>query len=189
MDRRRPFRLTLLMLSRSRFPAMLALLLVGGVIAVIEQPGLAAELGAIRPRSICRACRGRVALWHDIWLGAVLLALPQLPLTIGNALIAITEENNRLFPKCAVTEGRVSVSTGIMNLWSSAIGGIPLCHGAGGMAGHIRFGAATGGASVILGVILTVTALLFGESIGLLLRVFRPDCSASSCSWLAQNWQ
>ncbi len=40
------------------------------------------------------------------------------------------------------------------------------------MAGHIRFGATTGGASVILGVLLTVTALLFGESIGLLLRVF-----------------
>jgi MFS superfamily sulfate permease-like transporter len=59
-----------------------------------------------------------------------------------------------------------------MNLGSSAIGGIPLCHGAGGMAGHIRFGATTGGASIILGVLLAVTALLFGESISVLLRVF-----------------
>lgn len=166
------FASTLLMLSRSRFPAMLALLLIGGVIAVIEQPGLAAELGAIRPSIKLPTFAWPSLTWNDIWLGAVLLALPQLPLTFGNALIAITEENNRLFPKHPVTEDRVSISTGIMNLWSSAIGGIPLCHGAGGMAGHIRFGATTGGASVILGVLLVITALLFGESISLLLRVF-----------------
>lgn len=40
------------------------------------------------------------------------------------------------------------------------------------MAGHVRFGATTGGASVILGVLLTLTALLLGDSIALLLRVF-----------------
>jgi MFS superfamily sulfate permease-like transporter len=104
-----------------------------------------------------------------------LLALPQLPLTFGNALIAITDENNRLFPNRAVSEDRVAISTGVMNFWSSAIGGIPLCHGAGGMAGHVRFGATTGGASVMLGVLLTLTALLFGDSISLLLRVFPPS--------------
>ena len=168
----RLFGLTLLMLSRSRYPAMLVLLLIGGVIAVIEQPGLAAELGAIKPAIKLPDLSWPTLTWKDVWLGAILLALPQLPLTFGNALIAITEENNRLFPGRAVTEDRVSLTTGIMNLWSSAIGGIPLCHGAGGMAGHIRFGATTGGASVILGILLTVTALLFGESIGLLLRVF-----------------
>jgi hypothetical protein len=163
--------LTLLMLSLSRFPAMLALLLMGGAIAVIEQPGLMSELGAIRPSIKLPSLSWPTLTWHDVWLGAILLALPQLPLTFGNALIAIKEENNRLFPKRPVTERRVSLSTGTMNLWSSAIGGIPLCHGAGGMAGHIRFGATTGGATVILGVLLTVTALMFGESIGLLLRV------------------
>lgn len=166
------FASTLLMLSRSRFPAMLALLLIGGVLAVIEQPGLASELRTIRPSIKLPTFAWPSLTWNDIWLGAILLALPQLPLTFGNALIAITEENNRLFPKHAVTEDRVSISTGIMNLWSSAIGGIPLCHGAGGMAGHIRFGATTGGASVILGVLLAVMALLFGDSISLLLRVF-----------------
>lgn len=38
--------------------------------------------------------------------------------------------------------------------------------------GHVRFGAATGGASVILGILLALTALLFGDSISLLLHVF-----------------
>jgi predicted benzoate:H+ symporter BenE len=164
--------LTLAMLGRSRFPAMLVLLLVGALLAVFEQPGLAAELAAIRPSIKLPSLVWPALTWHDLWLGAILLALPQLPLTFGNALIAITEENNRLFPKRQVSEDKVAVSTGLVNLWSSAIGGIPLCHGAGGMAGHIRFGAATGGASVMLGILLTATALLLGDSISLLLRVF-----------------
>lgn len=163
---------TLVLLSRSRFPAMLILLLTGMAIALVEQPGLTTELRNIRIAAKLPSFAWPSLARHDIWVGAVLLALPQLPLTFGNALIAITEENNRLFPKHAVSEDRVSISTGVMNLWSSAIGGIPLCHGAGGMAGHVRFGATTGGASVILGVLLTLIALLLGDSIGLLLRVF-----------------
>ncbi|KUO61349.1 MAG: hypothetical protein APF80_05870 [Alphaproteobacteria bacterium BRH_c36] len=164
--------LTLLMLSRPRFPAMLVLLLIGCAIALIEQPELAAELSTINPTIELPSLAWPALTWSDVWLGTILLALPQLPLTFGNALVAITDENNRLFPNHPTTENRVAVSTGIMNLWSSAIGGIPLCHGAGGMAGHIRFGATTGGATVMLGVLLTATALVFGDSISLLLRVF-----------------
>ena len=164
--------LTLLMIGRPRFPAMLVLLVIGCAIALIEQPGLAAELGTISPTFELPGLAWPALTWNDVWLGTILLALPQLPLTFGNALIAITDENNRLFPNHRTNENRVAVSTGIMNLWSSAIGGIPLCHGAGGMAGHIRFGATTGGATVMLGVLLTATALVFGGSISLLLRVF-----------------
>jgi len=60
--------------------------------------------------------------WLDLWLGTLVLALPQLPLTFGNALIAITEENNRLFPNRPVSERRVAVSTGVMNLGSRLVG-------------------------------------------------------------------
>jgi MFS superfamily sulfate permease-like transporter len=59
-----------------------------------------------------------------------------------------------------------------MNLISTFIGGIPMCHGAGGMAGHIRFGARTGGALVILGVIVLLTGLFLSDSVTLLLQVF-----------------
>lgn len=164
--------LTLIMLSRSGFPAMLVLLFCGAAFSVVEHPGLAAELGSIRPTVKLPTLAWPSLSWNDVWVGTILLALPQLPLTFGNALIAITEENNRLFPRRPVSEDGVSISTGIMNLWSSAIGGMPLCHGAGGMAGHIRFGATTGGASVMLGILLTVTALVFGDSISLILWVF-----------------
>ena len=109
---------------------------------------------------------------NDFILGTVFLALPQIPLTLGNAVIAITEENNRLFPNRPVNESNISTSTGLMNLLSASVGGVPMCHGAGGMAGHVQFGARTGGALVILGAVLLVMALLFSGSVGTLLRVF-----------------
>ncbi len=52
-----------------------------------------------------------------------------------------------------------------MNLFGSSIGGIPMCHGAGGMAGHVRFGARTGGASIILGATLLLLAVFVSGSI------------------------
>jgi MFS superfamily sulfate permease-like transporter len=61
-----------------------------------------------------------------------------------------------------------------MNLLSPLVGGIPLCHGAGGLAAHVRFGARTGGAPVIVGSLLLALALLFGDAVGLMLGLF-PD--------------
>ena len=164
--------LTLLLLARSRLPAMLVLLVIGAVVALIQQPTLAHDLAQIEPGfQLPQLAWGGLA-WQDIWMGAVLLALPQLPLTFGNALVAITDENNRLFPDRPVSEGKVAFSTGVMNLLSSALGGVPMCHGAGGMAGHVRFGARTGGASIMLGVLLLTLGLLFADSIGTLFRMF-----------------
>jgi MFS superfamily sulfate permease-like transporter len=60
----------------------------------------------------------------------------------------------------------------LMNLMGSAVGGIPMCHGAGGMAGHVAFGARTGGAPIILGVILLSLAFCFSNSIEAILNVF-----------------
>ncbi len=167
--------LTFILLARSRFPAMVVLLLAGAVVALVEQPTLADSLATIRPAFHLPAFAWPALSWQDVWLGAVLLALPQLPLTFGNALIAIGEENNRLFPDRPVTERKVAFSTGVMNLWSSALGGIPMCHGAGGMAGHVKFGARTGGASIMLGGLLIVLALFFGGSMLTLFRLFPPS--------------
>jgi len=74
-----------------------------------------------------------------------------------------------------VTERKVAYSTGVLNLWSSALGGIPMCHGAGGMAGHVKFGARTGGSSVMLGLLLTGLALFFAGSVGTVFRLFPPS--------------
>ena len=165
---------TLLLLGNRRVPAMFLLLIFGAVCGIIVDPTLAQQLAglAIDPRMPTFALS--TIGWNDVLIGTVFLALPQVPLTMGNAIIAITEENNQLFPDRPVTEQRVAVSTGLMNLGSAALGGIPMCHGAGGMAGHVRFGARTGGAPVILGVILVLLALFFSNSLGTLLRIFPP---------------
>jgi MFS superfamily sulfate permease-like transporter len=87
-------------------------------------------------------------------------------------VIAITEENNRVFPEHPVTENQVATSTGLMNLLGSACGGIPMCHGAGGMAGHVAFGARTGGAPIILGTILLLVAFFLAGSVSTILELF-----------------
>lgn len=165
---------TLLLLGRSRLPAMLILLALGAVIACVQQPALLGELSALRPGFRLPAFSWSSLTATDLWTGLVVLALPQLPLTFGNAYLSVTEENNRLFPERPVTQRAVAFSTGLMNVGASAVGGIPMCHGAGGMAGHVQFGARTGGSSIILGGVLLVAGLFLADSIVTLFRLFPP---------------
>jgi MFS superfamily sulfate permease-like transporter len=163
---------TALLLTNRIIPAMFLLLLFGAAYGILSDPTL---LGALRevqiePRLPTFALANMS--FNDFLLGTVFLVLPQVPLTLGNAIVAITEENNRLFPHRPVNESKMSTSTGLMNLLSASVGGVPMCHGAGGMAGHVQFGARTGGALVILGALLLVTAIFFSGSVATLLRLF-----------------
>lgn len=164
--------LTLFLLSRPRVPAMLVLLAIGVGLACAEQPALLHELATVEMGFKWPALAWGSLSAADLWAGFILLALPQLPLTFGNAYLSITEENNKLFPDRPVTQRSVAFSTGLMNLGSSFIGGIPMCHGAGGMAGHVQFGARTGGSSIILGAILLGAGLFFSASIGTIFKMF-----------------
>jgi MFS superfamily sulfate permease-like transporter len=165
--------LTFALLARSGLPAMLVLLTIGIVVALSREPGLLAELSTTTLR--WRLPSPPVGLtWADALTGAVVLALPQAALTFGNAIVATVEENNALFPDRPVTIRALAVGHGVMNLAGAALGGVPVCHGAGGMAGHVRFGARTGGALVMLGLLLLVVGLGLADSVSILLRLF-PD--------------
>ena len=166
---------TSLLLTNRVIPAMFVLLLFGATYGIWSDPALLDALRAIRFEPRLPTFALSQLTWNDLLVGTVFLALPQVPLTLGNAVIAITEENNRLFPNRPVTEGKISTSTGLMNLFSAGVGGVPMCHGAGGMAGHVQFGARTGGAVVILGAVLLLTAVLFSGSVSTLLRLFPPS--------------
>jgi Molybdate transporter of MFS superfamily len=163
---------TLLLLTNRVIPVMFLLLFFGGMCALIQSPDALTALSALKFEFRLPSLAFSHITPYDFAVGAFLLALPQLPLTLGNAVIAITEENNRLFPDRPVTEKLVAVSTGIMNLGSASVGGVPMCHGAGGMAGHVAFGARTGGAPIILGIVLLVLAFCFSGSIGSILAIF-----------------
>jgi MFS superfamily sulfate permease-like transporter len=162
---------TALLLANRSIPAMFALLVFGAICGVIAEPALLAKLAEATIEFRAPSFALSELTWKDFALGLAFLALPQLPLTLGNAIMATAEENNRLFPDRAVNENRLSGSTGILNLFSASVGGIPMCHGAGGMAGHVAFGARTGGATIILGVILLVLALFLSGSVQTLFAV------------------
>ncbi|RPI47349.1 MAG: sulfate transporter [Betaproteobacteria bacterium] len=165
---------TILLLTNRVIPAMFVLLIFGAACGLVVDPSLWAKVtaAAIEFRTPSLAFDG-LSL-HDLLLGAVFLALPQLPLTLGNAIIATADENNRLFADRPVDENKLSTSTGILNVFGASVGGIPMCHGAGGMAGHVAFGARTGGSTVILGIVLLVIALFFSGSVQTLLSIFPP---------------
>jgi len=165
---------TFFLLSRERIPAMLVLLAFGMSVALISNPSLWNELTQISARlRIPEVYLGRIT-WQDLIAGTLILGLPQAPLTLGNAIIGTAEENNELFPDRPAKVKTIAVDHGIMNLFSAAIGGIPLCHGAGGMAGHVRFGARTGGALVILGIIVLILGLFFSDSVATIFKFFPP---------------
>jgi len=97
-------------------------------------------------------------LWSGFWHGS----LPQVPLTLGNAVLATSLIIKDLFEK-DVPEKKLLMSMSFMCLVASPLGGFPMCHGAGGLAAQYRFGARTGGSNIISGVILLGVALFFAS--------------------------
>ncbi|MGQ9629950.1 MAG: putative sulfate/molybdate transporter [bacterium] len=96
----------------------------------------------------------------------------QIPLTLTNAVIATAFLIREYFPERAVSERRLVLNMGIMNVVSSFFGGMPMCHGAGGLAGRYYFGARTGGTNILEGVIEMGMGLLLAKSIHSIMAVF-----------------
>jgi len=166
--------MTLLLLSYPRLPAMLALLVLGAGVALVREPTLLADLARMSFHFRLPTTGLSQIGWNDLATGVLVLGLPQLPLTLGNAIISTVEENNTHFPDRPITVKAVAVDHAALNLVGTALGGVPMCHGAGGMAGHIRFGAKTGGALVILGSLVLFVGLFLADSVATLFKVFPP---------------
>lgn len=96
--------------------------------------------------------------WEEAWRGLWVGALPQLPLTLANAVVLTVLLARELFPGGAVhvTERRLSLSTGAANLLLAPLGAMPMCHGASGLVAQHRFGARTGLAPALLGLVLLI---------------------------------
>jgi len=94
------------------------------------------------------------------------LLTAQLPLTVANSVIATADAVQHYFPgrERRATPRRLSLSIALGNLWAGFFGGLPSCHGCGGLTAHYRLGARTPIATTLLGVILITVALLFGNA-------------------------
>ena len=103
--------------------------------------------------------------WGEVWHGVVSGVLPQLPLTLTNAVILTAVLARELYPDRGrlVTERRLAVSTGLANLVLAPLGAMPMCHGAGGLQAQHRFGARTGAAPIMLGAMMLLLGLCFAD--------------------------
>jgi MFS superfamily sulfate permease-like transporter len=96
--------------------------------------------------------------------GAYKAAVPQLPLTLTNSVLATSLLASDLF-KAKVPSKRLSANMGLANLILTPMGGFPMCHGSGGMAAHYRFGARTGGAGLMIGLLFVALAFVSTPSV------------------------
>jgi MFS superfamily sulfate permease-like transporter len=109
---------------------------------------------------------------HELLQGALLLALPQIPLSLGNSVIATSQTTRDLFPERAVSVRKIGFTYGLMNLIAPWFGGVPVCHGCGGLVGFHGFGARTGGAPVLYGAMYLVLGLFFAPGFAQVVHVF-----------------
>ncbi len=146
----------LLVLRRNRhLPGSIALVLAGVLIGFFTKGipgGIAPEAPNVAFPSL-----------QHFGLAAVILVIPQLPLTLGNAVVASSETARQYFKEkaCRVTPRALSLSMGVINVLTGLLGGMPICHGSGGLTAHYKFGARTGGANLMIGSLFLVGAVFF----------------------------
>jgi hypothetical protein len=108
----------------------------------------------------------------EIWDAMVQGGFAQVPLTATNAVIATSALITQYWPDKPVPERKLALNMGIMNVVVPFFGGMPMCHGAGGLAGQYYYGARTGGTNLIEGTIEIFLGLFLAGSIAGLFSVF-----------------
>lgn len=156
-----------LLLRQNRYaPAAIVLMILGvGIIAWRGELGRALEPAiTLPPLTVPRL--------EDVWKAMLLAGFAQLPLSITNAVMATAALIRDYFPDKPVTERQLMLNMGFMNVIPAFFGGMPMCHGAGGLAGQYYFGARTGGTNILEGLIEICLGLFLGKSLHNLLVAF-----------------
>ncbi|TXT65463.1 MAG: conserved membrane protein of unknown function [Promethearchaeota archaeon] len=102
---------------------------------------------------------------ENIIIGFLVAGIGQLILTLTNVMIATIALIKELFPevKSDINSNNLASNMGVINLVSPFFGGMPLCHGSGGLAAQYAFGARTGGSMIFEGTIELVLGLFFSD--------------------------
>jgi MFS superfamily sulfate permease-like transporter len=161
------FGFVLLLSSSHKVPAALALFVGGLGLAAAGSPETLSHLrlGINLPHFVPLS-------WDDFRSSFFRAALPQIPLTTLNSVIAVCALSVDLFPNRPARPRRVAVSVGVMNLTAAWFGAMPMCHGAGGLAGQYRFGARSSASIIFLGAVKIILAVFLGGSLLALLHVY-----------------
>lgn len=157
---------TFLLIDNKKFPAGLVVVAGGLIMGVLLGVGMDFgndAIGIHLPQLLPFGFPEKA----DFSFALLVLVLPQLPMTMGNAVLAYTDLSKEYFGDKAkkVSNRNVCISMALANFLSFCFGGMPLCHGAGGLAAHYRFGARTAGSNLMIGIIFLVLALALGDNI------------------------
>ncbi|GMU94244.1 MAG: hypothetical protein AMXMBFR4_33020 [Candidatus Hydrogenedentota bacterium] len=162
------FAIGVALMGSRRFPAALAIIALGMVYAMVMDIDVGVVAGGIG----LAAPVLHVPTWADLATGFIALTLPQLPLSLSNSVFATDRTLRDLFPDRHVGLRKIGLTYSVVNMVVPFFGGIPMCHGCGGLAGHYAFGARTGGSVVIYGSMFVVIGLLFGKVADHVVRIF-----------------
>jgi hypothetical protein len=162
------FVITVFLLGNRRYPPALFVMTLGIVYAFVFKigPQVVVESAGFHLPTV------HAPAWQAITTGFVLLALPQIPLSLGNSLLATRQIVSDLFPASKLTVRKIAWTYSLMNLVNPFFGGIPTCHGSGGIAGHFAFGGRTGGSVVIYGSLYVALGLFFSSGFSEVIQVF-----------------
>lgn len=153
--------LLIVLLFFPRYPSALTALLVAVV--------LGWAMGATRLELAAVSATISIPPWPSLQnfeQAVSVLVVPQLSLTLTNAVLLTALIASDYFGERAahVTPARLSITSGLANLVLTPFGALPMCHGAGGLAAHYRFGARSGAAPLFLGLLLIALALWPGNA-------------------------
>ena len=156
--------LTLLLLDNKKFPAGVVIVFGGialGLIFGIREGLDKINAGIHLPQFLPFGWPTKA----DFTVALLALVLPQIPMTLGNAVMAYADLSKDYFGDSSkkVTYKSACISMALANIVSSTIGGMPLCHGAGGLAAHYRFGARSAGSNLMIGAIFVILAVVLGN--------------------------
>ena len=157
----------ILLLRENRYAPAAIVIVLGGMLLMLARGDLQGQIafGVSLPRFA-------VPSWSDVWRSMVYAGFAQVPLTLTNAVMATATMIRDLFPEKQVSEQKLMLNMGVMNIASSFFGGMPMCHGSGGLAGQYYFGARTGGTNILEGLIEIGLGVFLGKSLLSVLTAF-----------------
>ena len=159
----------LALISSKKLPSALILVLLGIIILIFTN-----KLTLSNVRFSLPIFEFNIPQWNNILLGMVLAGIAQLFLTLTNVMIATISLIKDLFPEkeSTISANSLAVNMGFMNLINPFLGGMPLCHGSGGLAAQYAFGARSGGSMILEGILEIFLGLFFSETLFLIFIEF-----------------
>ena len=162
------FLLAIFLLGNRKYPPAIFIIMLGMIYAFVFKVDGHSFINAVG----IHLPQIHTPTWADILTGFLILTIPQIPLSIGNSILATNQIANDWYPKRTVTIRKISYTYSLINLINPFFSGIPTCHGSGGIVGHHTFGGRTGGSVIIYGCLYIFLGLFLSQGFDTLVHIF-----------------